>query len=313
MPGPVRGNFQITNIIAGDKLRSGDFINARVKSVLPNGRFLLNWNGRVLTAKSRLKFRTGQVIRARVERRSGGFFLHLVDSKKTAPPILNSQTATRTLLSAALLRAGLSLPNEAEAARRVALLNRTKGHRVRLARLYSELLAKGADPSADFLEFVDNSFSGGNDRRSGHWSAPPESGDLREELTEDEDGSDPLMNLLNSSSDKPVNWLFSRIIKNLGDVDIRILWKIRRGMDPALALTITDGSRTFEFLLEGLEKTRMSVYVDKDTVIEENEWYSFRRSLALMNVEVDDTILSIEESDGFTTGTAKAVRDLEGL
>ena len=124
MPGPVRGNFQITNIIAGDKLRSGDFINARVKSVLPNGRFLLNWNGRVLTAK-----------RARVERRSGGFFLHLVDSKKTAPPILNSQTATRTLLSAALLRAGLPLPNEAEAARRVALLNRTKGHRVRQARL----------------------------------------------------------------------------------------------------------------------------------------------------------------------------------
>ena len=312
MPDPVRGNFQLFNIVAGDKLRSGDVISVRIQTILPDGRFRLLWNGRTLTARSHLNFHPGQIIRARVERNSGGFFLHLLDSKFKTPHAASPQASTGTLLSAALLRAGLSLPGNSEAVRRAALLTRTKGSRVRMARLYAELLSKGSDPTADFLESVDTAFSGeGRDHRSGSWPQPPESEELKGELTEEGDDPDSLINLLNNVSGHRDNWMFRRLVRRLGEDEIRMVWKIRRGMDPALALTVYDGSHTFEFLMEGLDKTRLSVYVDDDTEIDEKLWNSFCESLALMNVKVDDTILSITKSDGFTPGTGEAVRNLE--
>ncbi len=182
-----------------------------------------------------------------------------------------------------------------------------------MARLYAELLSKGSDPTADFLESVDTAFSGeGRDHRSGSWPQPPESEELKGELTEEGDDPDSLINLLNNVSGHRDNWMFRRLVRRLGEDEIRMVWKIRRGMDPALALTVYDGSHTFEFLMEGLDKTRLSVYVDDDTEIDEKLWNSFCESLALMNVKVDDTILSITKSDGFTPGTGEAVRDLEG-
>ncbi|MCK5250214.1 MAG: hypothetical protein KAJ98_09645 [Spirochaetaceae bacterium] len=312
MPEPVRGNLQLTDIVAGDKLRTGDIISARIQTVLPDGRFRLLWNGRTLTARSHLNFRPGQIIRARVERNSGGFFLLLRDSRSKIPHTASPQASTRTLLSAALLRAGLSLPDGSEAARRAALLKHTKGHRVRMARLYAELLSKGTDPTADFLESVDTALSGdGRDHRSGNWTRPPDSDELKDEMNEEGDDPDSLINLLNNVSGHRDHWMFRRLVRHLGEGEIRMVWKIRRGMDPALALTIYDGSRTFEFLMEGLDNTQLSVFTDDNTEIDTKKWKSFRESLALMNVEVDDTILSIAESDGFTPGTGKAVRDLE--
>ncbi len=317
IPNPVRGNFQLINTVAGDKLRSGDVVSARIKEILPNGRFRLSFNARTITAKSHLTFHAGQLIRGRVVRNSKGLFLHLLDSKSGKYQNPSSQTATRTMLSAALLRAGLSLTQDGEALRRVALLKRTKGPQPRMARLYAELLSKGSDPTAGFLESVDTLFSGdrGN-QRSRDWPEPPDADELKSELTgdssEDPDESDTFIDLLNKVPGKTDYWMFKKLSGALGEGKIRMLWKIRRGMKPALALTIIDGPRTFEFLIEGLDQTKMAVFVDENTEINEKQWNKFRQSLALMNVEVDDTLLHIARSDGFTPGVDGAVHDLEG-
>ena len=87
---------------------------------------------------------------------------------------------------------------------------------------------------------------------------------------------------------------------------MEMVWKFRRGISPALALTVHDGSRTLEFLLEGLDHTRLTVFSDRpEQYRRESTWRRFRQRLALMNIEVDDTILPIEESDGFTPGTGE--------
>ncbi len=320
MPEPVRGNLQLTNIIAGDKLRPGDLISARVRDVLPDGRYRLVWNGRILTAKSHLTLQTGQFLRARVEGKPGGLLLHLLNTNSKTSETPMPQASIKTLLSAALLRAGLSLPEDVETVRRAALLNRTKGRRVRMARLYAELLSKGADPTADFLESVEAALSGngkyrngeGRNKGRGNWQSPPGPEELADELAAESPDPEPLINLLNKIPAEGDRWFFRHLMRKLNEEDIQLTWKIRKGLNPALALTLKDGARTFEFLLEGLDKTRLSVFADEEVEIDQKQWDSFRKNLTLMNIEVDDTILSIGESDGFTPGTAEVVQDLEG-
>jgi len=320
MPDPVNGNFHLLNISSGDKLRPGDIVSARVKAVLPGGRFQLYCKGRLLTAKSSLAFHSGQIIRARVEQNGKELQLHLLNSRSKLNQKIFQRESIESLLPAALLRAGLSLTGEGETRRRAALLSRTRGSRLRMTRLYAEILAKGADPGAAFLESLDSLFSGGSGgRKSRSWQSLPDPAELREELCGDSSGEnevsdekDTLLNLLNAVPGKKNNWMFKRLTRTFADSDYRMVWKIRRGMDPALALTVYDGERTFEFLLEGLEKPHMTVYVDDDTQIEEKKWNSFRQTLALMNFAVDDTLLPISSSDGFTAGSEKVLEDLEG-
>jgi len=315
MPDPVSGHFHLLNISSGDKLRPGDIVSARVRAVLPAGRFQLYCNGRLLTAKSSLVFHKGQVLRVRVEQNGRGLSLHLLNGRsEISQKISQAQTAER-LLPAALLRAGLSLTGEGEARRRAALLSRTRGSRLRMTRLYAEILAKGADPGAAFLESLDNLLSGDSGgRRSRHWQSLPRGDELREELCgESSEENDTLLNLLNEVPGKKSNWMFTRLDRSFSDHDYRMVWKIRRGMDPALALTVYDGKRTLEFMMEGLEKPHMAVYTDEETQIDEKQWKSFRKTLALMNIAVDDTILPISCSDGFTAGSEKVLEDLEGM
>lgn len=319
MPDPVSGNIQLINIIAGDKLRPGDLISARVQEILPDGRYKLLWNGKTLTAQSLVTLKPGQIIRARVEGKPGNLLLHLMGSKSETTVNNKLQISPRTLLTAALLRSGSPLPEEAETARRAALLSRTKGLRTRMARLYAELLSKGSDPTADFLESVDSVLSGDRDQEKGGgrqkqrgWPQAPDHEELKNDLLDEVEDSDPIINLLNSLPGDRERWLFSSIIRNLGEDDVHLTWKIRNGINPALALTVRDGERTFEFLMEGLNDTRMSVFVDDEMKIDSKLWKSFCKNLALMKIKVDDTILSIDESDGFTAGTGKTVRDLEG-
>jgi len=320
MPDPVNGNFHLLNIGPGDRLRPGDIVAARVKAVFPGGRFQLYCNGRLLTAKSSLSFHPGQIIRARVELNGKELHLHLLNSRSKLNQKIFQRESTERLLPAALLRAGLSLTGEAETRRRAALLSRTRGSQLRMTRLYAEMLAKGVDPGAAFLESLDSMFSGGSGgHKSGSWKSLPDPEELREELCGDSsekneisDENDTLLDLINDVPGKKNPWMFRRLTRSFADRDYRMVWKIRRGMDPALALTVYDGKRTFEFLIEGLENPHLAVYVDENTDIDEKHWKSFRETLALMNFAVDDTLLPISSSDGFTAGSEKVLEDLEG-
>jgi len=294
------GRLELLKVTTRFGFRTGDLVTARIKSVLPNGRYRLILDGRTVIARSNIAFKEGQKIHARFARREDGIYLHLLEPKPYLP---NSNIAGRSagaMLSAALIRAGLPLPGEIEGARRAALLKRTKGIGKRMARLYAELLAKGADPKADFLEMIDRSFSEGGKRRQGKWLVPLKGQQLSEEFRNSDIGLDPLFNLLAYDSRGNAGWKFVRLKKMLGDREIRMMWKIRGGIDPALALTIQDGERNFEFLMEGLEKTRMSVFSDSEAGIDSKIWNSFRKTLASLGIEVDDTVLELSKSDGFT-------------
>jgi len=296
----VPGSLKVSRLITKLGFQNGDLVTARVKSILPNGRYRLILNRHTVIARSNLVFEEGQRIRARFVRGSRGIYLHLLESKPELVYRGFTNASAGTMLSAALIRAGLPLPGEIEGARRAALLERTRGARKRMARLYAELLAKGADPNAKFLEMLNRSFSEGGNKRQGRWSTPPEGSQLSDELRNSDIDDDPLLNLLTYDSRKNGGWSFVRLKKFLGDREIRMMWKIRRGIDPALALTIQDGKRIFEFLMEGFNKIRMTVFSDSREEIKLGTWYSFRETLASLDIEVDDSILALSESDGFT-------------
>jgi len=296
----VPGSLRISRLITRLGFRTGDLVTARVKSILSDGRYRLVLNKHTLIARSNLVFREGQVIRARFARERDGVYLRLLASR---PELMNKSlagTSTGTMLSAALIRAGLPLPEEAEGARRTALLRRTRGIRKRMARLYAELLAKGADPRAEFLEMISQSFSEGGSRRQGRWSIPPGSNQISDEFRNSDIDVDHLLNLLAYDRRGDNGWFFVRMKKILGNSEIRMMWKIRRGINPALALSIQDGKRNFEFLMEGLEKTRMAVFSDSEAKIDTKIWNSFRETLASLGIEVDETVLTMRDSDGFT-------------
>jgi len=298
----VSGSLKVSRLFMRLGFRSGDLVTARVKSILPGGRYRLILNRHTVIARSNLVFEEGQRIRARFVRNSSGIYLHLLESKPGLMYRGFAGASAGTMLSAALIRAGLPLPGEIEGARRAALLERTRGARKKMARLYAELLAKGADPNAEFLEMLNRSFSEGGNKRQGRWSTPPGGSQLSDEFRNSDIDNDPLLNLLAYDCRGNDGWSFIRLKKILGNREIRMMWKIRKGIDPALALTIQDGKRIFEFLMEGLEKTRMTVFSDSREEINLETWNSFRESLALLNIEVDDDILAPRDSDGFTPG-----------
>jgi len=297
---PISGSFKVSSLIAKLGLQTGDLVTARVKSVLPDGRYRLILNKHAVIARSELVFKENQQIHARFARGKNGIYLHLLESRPLpARPDLAGGSAG-TMFSAALIRAGLPLPDEIEGARRAALLRRAKGMRKRMARLYAELLAKGADPNAGFLEMVNQAFSKGGNGWRGRWPTPPKGRELSDEFRNADIDNDPLLDLLAYDSRGNNGWRFIRLKKILGDREIRMMWKIRKGLDPALALAIHDGKRNFEFLMEGLERTRMAVFSDSGTEINFRIWNSFRESLATLGIEVDNAILTLRDSDGFT-------------
>ena len=313
MTDPVRVTSQFINIVAGDQLRPGDVISARVSEVLPGNRFRILWNGRILTAESRLSFSRGQLIRARVEQSVDGTILRLLGREvKNSGSVLSTGASPRQILSTALLRASLPLPDENQLTRMSALLGRSRGRKTRLARLYADLISRGADPSADFLEALERLLSGRrggqpDDKHSGgrrpHWNAAPEPDLLSKECREDGTDVDPLLKLLNGSPSRADSWAYHRNSPYLDGYPVDLTWKIRGGHTPALALTVRDGERVMEFLLEGRSPVHMAVYADEGCGITPESWKLFRDRLSLMNVDVDDTILSMEESDGFTSGS----------
>jgi hypothetical protein len=328
MPGPAGINFRNIEIDAGIEMRPGDLVSVRVKDVLPGGRLGLLWRGRTITAKTNLFFRPGQVLTAKVELREGGMRLRLVDARAGADVKGAAVSgrgveniATRALLSSALLRAGLPLPDDSEIARRTALLERTKGRRLLMARLFAELFSKGADSGADFLEAVGGILDGGGDRRgrgSGggggpmrEWRHPPGAGELSSEAAEEGSDENPLLALMSEAGGRSGDWAFRRMRRRLGGRDMDLVWKIRGGSNPAVALTVRDGERVFEFLMEGSEFPSISCFTDGKTAVDEKAWNNFRDRLALLNFTVSDTLLTIGESDGFTSGALEAARNLE--
>jgi len=298
----LTGSSRVSRLVTRLGFRTGDLVNARIKTVLSDGRYRLILNRHTVIARSNLVFREGQRIRARFARKGDGIYLHLLESRPGLTQKSLAGASIETMLSTALIRAGLPLPEEIEGGRRAALLRRTRGMRRRMARLYAELLAKGADPKAGFLEMVNQLFSEGGRRRQGRWSAPPGGNQLSNEFCNLDIDIDPLFNLLAYDSRGDGGWIFVRLKKLLGDNEIRMMWKIRRGIDPALALTIQDGKRNFEFLIEGLEKTRMAVFSDSKARIDPKIWNAFRETLSSLGIEVDDTVLTLDDSDGFTPG-----------
>lgn len=312
MTEPIRFENQSINIIAGDKLRPGDVISARVTEILPGNRFRILWKGRPLTAESQLNLIKGQVIKARVEAGPFGTTLKLMakGSETSGQSSLNPVSSPVTLspvqqLISAFLKASMPLPSEEQLQRLSRLLSRTKGSMPRLARLQADLISRGADPSADFLEALEELLSASGRRKDSREGGShqqrnlPDPDKLREMLENQKE--DLLLKLINSEGGKPESWKFTRTtLKN--DDSINLSWKIRRGHRPAMSLTVHDGSRTFEFLLEGLNPGRMAVFSDNYDEIDSITWKTFRERLSLMNISVDDTLSSMDVSDGFTPG-----------
>lgn len=326
MPGPVGITFRTTDFNPGDEIRPGKTVSVRVKDILPGGKVSLVVHNKLIIAKSHLFFRPGQVFTARVEHSGNALRLRLLEGTGMnaygTPPDtggpLSEHFGTRTLLFSAILRAGLPLPDGTEAARRSALLERTRGRKLLMARLYAEIVSKGADPGADFLEAVSDTLEGRGGRRNGHggesrreWPQPPSPKELSSEVVKEEGGGEPLLDLLSNVDGHDGRWTFRRMERRLDGREMDLTWKIRRGKDPALALTIKDGKRLFEFLLSGKDKPRMACYVGDDVEIDETVWDRFKERLALLNFIVSDTLQPIEESDGFTEGAAEVARDLE--
>lgn len=310
MTEPLRVTAHSINIVAGEKLRPGDVISARITDVLPGNKFRILWNGRTLTAESQLNLKQGQIIQAKVEKGASGTLLKLLNrgnlpQRSGSPGSLPAQTP-RQMLSAAFLRASMPLPGESDIQRMSNLLGRTRGRRERMARLQADLVSRGADPSADFLEGLDELLSGSRDRggdnpgSSRKWPEPPSPEEIREALEDDE--QDPLVEMLNRVPGKSDSWTFHQISAETENSDIRFALKIRHGHRPALALTVHDGSVIREFLLDGLSPVHMVMHAGEGALPDDETWKSFRERLSLMNISVDDTISPMEASDGFSSG-----------
>lgn len=264
--------------------RPGTVVSLRVLESHPGGRFTLLWNSERISAVSRLKLNIGEVIRARVEGKPGALRLRLLPS-------------------------GAEPPRTAEAEGLAALFSRVRGRRRALARLYAELLTRGAQPGADFLDTLyTRLFDPLGDSRKikpRSWVGVP-SGDALAEEFAPEEGDDPLLELFGSVDGASGSWRFKRLRRRMGGRETDSILKIRRGSPPALALTVHDGERTFEFLLEGRGEMRLMVFSDNPDSVNVEEWRQFRNHLASMSVHVNDAILPIERSDGFTAGDGGA-------
>jgi len=322
MPSPVNPKSHHIDILAGGRLRPGAVVSARVVDDLGGGRYRLLWDGRSLKARSALRLKPGMLIRARVIEEGSSIRLRLIaqDLASTDRSAAGTPPSPSTLLDAALLRAGLPLPADVERTRLAALLGRTAKRDARTARLYAELLSKGADPAAGFLEALDALLfeDPRRDRRGRggggyRWPNPPSGEELAEALSKDDGEPDAVWDLLSRVPGRDGRWMFRRTTIRIGSDEAGVVWKIRDGAVPAVALTVHDAGRTLEFLLEGRSPVRMSVYADPVNAVGTDAWTEFRETLSLLNISVSDTISSISESDGFTADAGKTIRDLEGL
>ena len=324
MAEPLRVQTHSINIVAGDRMRPGDVLSVRVGQQLPGNRYRIHWNGQILTAETHLSLKEGSVLRARVEQGNTGLSLRLLqqDAGTTSPlrtAVPSSGTdglpeplSPRESLVRAFLASSLSLPPESVMRRLSALLGRTRGLRERIARLQALLYARGAEPSADFLEYLDSVLSprdGRGDFRDGrgkrNWASPPDPESLRDEMRNlDDSGTDSggLFSLMNQASRKDRDWLFHSSCHLMDDEELNLVWKIRRGVDGGLALAVQDGDRRMEFLLDGRNPVRMAVYAGQNSGVTPGKWNEFRDRLSLMNIAVDDTLQPMEASDGFAPG-----------
>ena len=321
----VRPVHRLIPVKAGASLRSGQIISAHVDSLLSGGRVKLSLYGKSLIAKTSLFLKPGQSIRASVEAVPGGWRLRVfsgADSPKNRP--VAAEITPRQLLSAALLRAGLPVPDAAELERQALLLGRSRGERSRLARLYAELRSKGADPSADFLEYLDAVLSPQGDRKNPgnhsspqrEWHKPPDAGQLADELGEKDtitENEDAVLQLFSGAEGHDGTWVVRRFSRTLDRQTVSVVVKFRQGSAPAMALTIQDGERLFEFLIEGLDPPGLKVYTSENVEIDPDNWKSFHDRLALMKILLSDTILAYTESDGFSRAADETSYILEAM
>ena len=326
MPGPVGITFRKIDSNPGDEIRPGKTVIVRVKDILPGGKVSLLINNRAVIAKSHLFFRPGQIFTAKIEQSGNALRLKLLEGMPPAGLSVSQGTGAapaesfgiKALLLSAILRAGLPIPDGAETARLSALLNRTRGRKLLMARLYAEIVSKGADPGADFLEAVGDLLDGGGGEgknrkgeNRGEWPKPPSPRELLSEAADESEAGEPLLDLLSGVDGHDGKWTFRRMERRLDGQDLDLIWKIRKGKDPTVALTVRDGKRLFEFLLSGKENPRMDCYIGAETAVDDIAWTRFRERLALLNFIVSDTLQSIEESDGFTEGALDAAQNLE--
>ncbi len=318
MTASIRVENQLTNIVAGDKLRPGDIISARVTENLPGNRFRILWNGRTLTADSHLNLTKGQVIRAQVETGSAGVTLRLLaGSQGAASEVTGGAASLPNVLSpvqqliTSFLKASLSIPPDSDLQRMGRLLGHARGRRPRLARLQVDLLSRGSDPSADFLEALEDLLDRSDRQKHGNGGGrgnrqPPGPEELKQMAAGEENES--LLNLINKAPGRSEDWIYHRTSTGNDENGPQLTWKIRRGHIPALALTVRDRGRAFEFLLEGINPGKMDVHYEGPeskeiaSEISPEMWDAFRETLSLMNISVNDTLLPMDLSDGFTPG-----------
>ena len=313
-------NIQSINPAARASLPLGTIVSLRVVESQPGGRFTLLWNSRRISASSRLKLNIGQIIRARVEGSRSALRLRLLPIPGAPESLKVPRSAVpslRSILSSSLLRAGSALPGEAEAERRLALLSRTRGRPQAAARLYAELLTRGADPTADFLEALYRrlfgsfgDLTGDSKSKPRSWDGLPSADTLAEEFGRRED-ADPLLELLGNIQGNSGSWRFKRLRRRINGRTAELILKFRRGSPPAMALTVHQGGRTFEFLLKGSRPMQLRVFSDHPDSVNQQDWKEFRDSPALTAVDVHDVILPIEQSDGFTIGALQAAEEME--
>lgn len=305
------------SILTDSRLEPGTTVTVRVMEDLGGGRFSLLVKGRTLTAESHLKLRPDQVIRAAVEHINGIWRLKVLPHNIT-PSAHGSRTALsdpQLLLYASVLRSGSGLPEESEASRRSTLLSRTRGRRLRIARIYAELLNRGVDPSAAFLEHFESLLFGrqsGNPNRQAprHWPDPPNGSELKEDV-DSEKNQDTLSEIFSRVADRNGHWSIRCFRRQLGNSVLDMVVKYRHYGKPALALTIHDSGRIFDFLMEDLEPIRLSVFIDDMSKIENSQWEDFRHRLSMIKVSINDKLQPLEESDGFTAGAMEVLAELE--
>ncbi|PIE04458.1 MAG: hypothetical protein CSA76_04185 [Spirochaetales bacterium] len=328
MPNSIHVDTRFTAVsAAGRSVRPGDVVSVRVAEVLPGNRFRILLGGRSLNAGSSIPLRAGQIIRAQVDRSGPLLRLRILQPEVSRPSLPSSQTAALTpkaALTAAFLKAAMALPAESVLNRMSALLGRANGSRKRLARLYADLVSRGAEPSADFLEAVDElfhgsreggqeggreggGFGGENKNRHSGWKEPPSASQCQQDFSEDKDEQAPLIHLINQTDAKGDTWQFRRSRRRLGEDTVDLTWKIRQGSPPAMALTVQDGARRLEFLLEGLQPVNLTVYASENTEIPSELWNNFCERISLKNIQVNGTIQSMELSDGFSSDSGEAV------
>lgn len=297
-------------------------MSVRVLDNLGGGLYTLSLKGRIFRASSDLNLKPDQVIRAAVERQQGIWKLKILPTTASAQAELTAPRALysdpRFLLFAALLRTGSGLPEEAEALQRIAFLARTKGPKPHMARLYAELLNRGINPSAAFLEHFEALVSGRDSSGSGdsgqharqQWEEVPDPEALSEDIGTDKD-QDPLLDLFSQVPDRRGHWTIRRFRRYLGKTPLDMVVKYRHFGKPALALTIHDSGRVLEFLMEDIDPIRLNVYADEHTKISQELWQEFQHRISRQNVSVSSKIHATMHSDGFTAGMDHTLRELE--